>query len=292
MRETTYLVLGRPAIERTSRELPARLAHCRPPEEIARDATLSVRARCLFRLLWDITVRGAEIADVKSGDLAGFLGLTVNELFNCLGELSRRRMVVFWCEKSGDGRLTDRVRMLWRPAVAHADPFVRLTELKELFLKLVRSGECAIDREGFGAIIQQLSPRSGPTARTTVETILDLAEEGWLDLVEIRVRHRPISLEERCARADWKRIRDQMLERAGHACSLCDKTADNSILDVHHRHYRRHGFELLADLIVLCRECHDRHHAKLPAGPDDLTEFPAPSPPDGPKSSSRRPRHD
>lgn len=59
---------------------------------------------------------------------------------------------------------------------------------------------------------------------------------------------------------EWKHRRDYMLRRADHRCSLCD-TSTNS-LDVHHRTYERLGREYDADLIVLCRPCHDRHHKK------------------------------
>jgi 5-methylcytosine-specific restriction endonuclease McrA len=58
----------------------------------------------------------------------------------------------------------------------------------------------------------------------------------------------------------WACIRAFALERAHHQCALCPTT---SPLDVHHRSYQRLGFEAPEDLIVLCRECHDRHHQRL-----------------------------
>jgi hypothetical protein len=58
----------------------------------------------------------------------------------------------------------------------------------------------------------------------------------------------------------WKNIREQML--AGHpACALCDKPSD---LQVHHKTYARRGHETPYDLIVLCRNCHAKHHDKIP----------------------------
>lgn len=33
-------------------------------------------------------------------------------------------------------------------------------------------------------------------------------------------------------------------------------------LDVHHRTYKNRGNEKFADLIVLCRACHSKHHGK------------------------------
>lgn len=55
----------------------------------------------------------------------------------------------------------------------------------------------------------------------------------------------------------WNRLRLTKLQEAGHRCQLCNK-ADR--LSVHHRTYDRVFNEQLADLIALCKECHERFH--------------------------------
>jgi 5-methylcytosine-specific restriction endonuclease McrA len=60
--------------------------------------------------------------------------------------------------------------------------------------------------------------------------------------------------------AHWDRVRTLALERARHACGLCPTTEQ---LQVHHRSYARKGFEQPEDLVVLCEECHRRHHRKI-----------------------------
>ena len=57
---------------------------------------------------------------------------------------------------------------------------------------------------------------------------------------------------------DWQRQRQAALSRAGRRCQVCN---DYGLLDVHHRTYARLGCELAADLIVLCRSCHDLFHS-------------------------------
>ena len=43
----------------------------------------------------------------------------------------------------------------------------------------------------------------------------------------------------------------------GNKCALCNKPAK----DGHHRTYERLGHELLQDVILLCRKCHEKHHS-------------------------------
>ena len=59
---------------------------------------------------------------------------------------------------------------------------------------------------------------------------------------------------------EWRRARAAALERAGYSCSM-DVTHTEQ-LDVHHRTYERLGAELATDLTVLCRPCHQLHHAE------------------------------
>lgn len=58
----------------------------------------------------------------------------------------------------------------------------------------------------------------------------------------------------------WQRTRRLALEFYGGACCLCNSNLD---LNVHHRTYERLGDERLADLIVLCRDCHAKYHGKV-----------------------------
>lgn len=55
----------------------------------------------------------------------------------------------------------------------------------------------------------------------------------------------------------WKERRDKAVKKAGAKCSLC---SSKDRLNVHHRSYRNIGREKAADLIVLCRGCHETFH--------------------------------
>jgi hypothetical protein len=57
--------------------------------------------------------------------------------------------------------------------------------------------------------------------------------------------------------AAWMLKREQTLKRWDYRCTLCYGTEN---LEVHHRTYIRLGDELPTDLIVLCDQCHERHH--------------------------------
>lgn len=61
----------------------------------------------------------------------------------------------------------------------------------------------------------------------------------------------------------WRVIRQQALDRDGHQCRCCGAQEGDDFpgygkvrLEVHHRHYRRWGKELVDDVTVLCKECH------------------------------------
>jgi hypothetical protein len=60
---------------------------------------------------------------------------------------------------------------------------------------------------------------------------------------------------------EWKAKRNRKLIQAGNRCQLCPSSYR---LEVHHCTYERRGYELLEDLVVLCRNCHQAHHASLP----------------------------
>jgi 5-methylcytosine-specific restriction endonuclease McrA len=55
----------------------------------------------------------------------------------------------------------------------------------------------------------------------------------------------------------WQVLRRAALADAGHKCQLCSGTER---LNVHHNNYVNWGHETLADLVVLCRRCHAKHH--------------------------------
>lgn len=57
--------------------------------------------------------------------------------------------------------------------------------------------------------------------------------------------------------AGWQTRRAAALKRAGHRCQVCN---GDKRLEVHHRTYERLGHERAADLVVLCRDCHQLFH--------------------------------
>ncbi len=60
---------------------------------------------------------------------------------------------------------------------------------------------------------------------------------------------------------EWRSIRNRALIGAGNRCQLCGSRKN---LNAHHNNYQRRGDELLEDLTVLCRRCHQEHHGILP----------------------------
>lgn len=61
----------------------------------------------------------------------------------------------------------------------------------------------------------------------------------------------------------WHTIRSFMIEDSRGCCGLC--AAQNVQFEVHHKTYEHHGWEHLysQDLIVLCANCHAKHHDKI-----------------------------
>ena len=55
----------------------------------------------------------------------------------------------------------------------------------------------------------------------------------------------------------WKTRRAAALKRAENHCAVCHAAAG---LEVHHNTYERLGHERAADLVVLCRTCHQLFH--------------------------------
>ncbi len=68
--------------------------------------------------------------------------------------------------------------------------------------------------------------------------------------------------EEYLRTAYWAAKRRAAIIRAQGRCQVCNS---NISLQVHHRTYERRGCEHAADLTVLCKRCHERHH--LPKEP-------------------------
>ncbi len=61
--------------------------------------------------------------------------------------------------------------------------------------------------------------------------------------------------------AHWQAMKQKALKRAGNKCQVCACTRS---LDVHHNDYSRLGGELMTDLVVLCRGCHELFHGVMP----------------------------
>ena len=57
----------------------------------------------------------------------------------------------------------------------------------------------------------------------------------------------------------WREIRADAKVAAGYKCQLC---LSNGKLNVHHKSYANINKESLDDLMVLCDECHRKHHSK------------------------------
>ena len=90
----------------------------------------------------------------------------------------------------------------------------------------------------------------------TEPTALDVYEVLREGVVSVQRQWWP-SYAEYLATAWWRQRRAQHLEAIGHRCQLCNATG---ALDVHHRTYERLGAEASADLLALCRTCHERFH--------------------------------
>lgn len=79
----------------------------------------------------------------------------------------------------------------------------------------------------------------------------------------------------------WRDLRSRVLQRDQCRCRDCGKASPSN--DVHHLTYIRLGSENLADLVTLCRECHDRLHCV-----QDVKRYLAPSKP--PQKAAAKPK--
>jgi len=55
----------------------------------------------------------------------------------------------------------------------------------------------------------------------------------------------------------WKSFRAKVLDQRGMKCSECGIAKK---IQVHHLHYRNLGHELMSDVEVLCKTCHQKRH--------------------------------
>ena len=63
----------------------------------------------------------------------------------------------------------------------------------------------------------------------------------------------------RLSRYKWKKRVEQVMERDGHKCRMCGKS--EGLADVHHIIKRSQGGgDDMDNLILLCRECHNKQH--------------------------------
>ena len=59
---------------------------------------------------------------------------------------------------------------------------------------------------------------------------------------------------------EWQLKREEVFSLRGRKCERCNKDLTNKIADVHHKTYDRLFNELMEDLEVLCRPCHQEEH--------------------------------
>src|SRR5204863_263367 len=83
---------------------------------------------------------------------------------------------------------------------------------------------------------------------------------------QLHLRLEDISYAEYLQTDHWKKQREDALKRAFRRCAVCN--SDKS-LHVHHRTYERLGCELPNDLTVLCDDCHELFHDRLPSPPSE-----------------------
>lgn len=72
---------------------------------------------------------------------------------------------------------------------------------------------------------------------------------------------RGMSYKEYLKTAHWQHFRQEALKFYRYTCQLCD--GKNRQLDVHHRTYDNLGCETFNDVIVLCDDCHGKHHGHV-----------------------------
>lgn len=61
---------------------------------------------------------------------------------------------------------------------------------------------------------------------------------------------------QRVSSAEWKRLKNTIVEQRGHRCEHCGQ--ESVSLALHHVHYRTLGSEMPDDIELLCPECHTK----------------------------------
>lgn len=99
--------------------------------------------------------------------------------------------------------------------------------------------------------------------KVTVIMNPSLYDRRLLDRIESAVKK--LSYDDFLKTPFWDGVRNYKLRKANYCCELC---GGKGILNVHHKTYENHGREFNkyvadSDLIVLCRNCHEKFHDKL-----------------------------
>lgn len=95
------------------------------------------------------------------------------------------------------------------------------------------------------------------------------AEQERIELQKEVDRLRSLPYKDYLQSEHWKFLRKEKLRKAVWRCELCGEKGWSN-LNVHHKHYETVGEEKLTDLIVLCKNCHSKHHDKI----ERETKFP------------------
>lgn len=90
-----------------------------------------------------------------------------------------------------------------------------------------------------------------------------LYDKRFFDKIENAVKE--LSYDDFLKTPFWDGVRNYKLKKADYCCELC---GGKGVLNVHHKTYENHGREFNkyvadSDLIVLCRNCHEKFHDKL-----------------------------
>lgn len=128
-----------------------------------------------------------------------------------------------------------------------------LWELHEANLRFARAA-AALDRARFR--VEELAIDAGDWPRSA---FLDIAASfGRVRAAMAGRDPEQVKYDEYLKTSAWLARRKQSLQAAGWKCQVCG-TADRP-LEVHHNSYDRLGHENETDLVVLCGDCHSRHH--------------------------------
>lgn len=103
------------------------------------------------------------------------------------------------------------------------------------------------------------------SAKEKIHYIFDYNFCGFPDEKEIEKSILNMSYKDFLNTPYWDGVRNYKLKRANYCCELCGR---KGILNVHHKTYANHGSEHIrsianSDLIVLCKNCHEKFHDKL-----------------------------